>query len=601
MNYNMKSLSIVLGISALTFTGCSLKQMVKMAKDQNLTVNPSPLEVHADTVKSEVSVLLPVKMLKKNKIYSVKTWYQAGDKKIDLGELELKQNPDYPKAKTESPKLSKTFTFPYSENLNKGELKVQGFAYNMTKSKSRNTDEMSIAKGLITTSKLVQDIYVASYATHGYNNQEELRPTRVEFFFEKGKSNLRKTEQTGRNGKFFESFIAAKNVTRVVTITGSHSPEGTETINGKLSDDRAKSIEKHYRENMKKFKYNQGTQDSIKFVLKAVVKDWTAFKDTLALEPRISQQEKDEILAIVNGGVGDFVEKEKQLQRLKSYKAVVKHVYPKLRIARTEILTVKPKKSDAQISILAKGIYDGTVKADTLTSEELLYSATLSPELPEKEKIYISSTKKSDDWKSYNNLGATYLEMAIRNPNASQRLALADKAITALEQSIKKQESDLAFLNLATAYLMKGDKVKSVENIQNVLNKSNDADAKKGANSLMAVWLIKAGKYDDAVTYLQNGVSENVNVKYDLALALLLKKDLDKAKVAFDEATTANPNDALAYYCSAITAARLNSVEIMAARLKKAIQLNSELRAKALEDLEFMNFWSNDQFKDAVK
>jgi tetratricopeptide (TPR) repeat protein len=600
MNNNIKLYSVIIGFSTLAFTGCALKQMIKMAKDQNLTVNPSPLEVHADTVKTEVSVNLPVKMLKRNKIYSVKTWYQAGDKRVDLGEVEFKQNPDFPNAKKESPKLSKTFIFPYQENLNKGELVVQGFAYNMTKSKSRNTDEMPIAKGLITTSKLVQEIYITNFAAHGYNNQEELVPVRVEFFFEKGKSNLRKSEQMGRNGKFLESFIAAKNVTRVVTITGSHSPEGTETINSKLSDERAKEIEKYYRANMEKFNYNKGTQDSIKFVLKAVVKDWTAFKDTLAYETRLSQKEKDEILAIVNS-VGDFVEKEKQLQKLKSYKTLMKYVYPKLRIARTEILTVKPKKSDAQIAVLSQKIYQGTLTPDSLTEEQLLYAGTLTPDLAEKEKIYTSAISKTDSWKAYNNLGATYLEMAKRNPNASQKMALVDKAITVLEQSLKKQESDIAYLNLATAYLIKGDRSKSIENIQNVFNKSKDVDVKKGANSLMAYWLIKSAKYDEAVTYLQNGISENPKVKFNLALALLLKKDLEKAKIAFDEATTSDPNDALAYYCSAITAARLNNVEIMAARLKKAIQLNSDLRSKALEDLEFMNYWNNDQFKEAVK
>ena len=45
----------------------------------------------------------------------------------------------------------------------------------------------------------------------------------------------------------FEAFIAHKNITRTVTITGTHSPEGTERINSKLSNDRAAVIEKYYR------------------------------------------------------------------------------------------------------------------------------------------------------------------------------------------------------------------------------------------------------------------------------------------------------------------------------------------------------------------
>jgi hypothetical protein len=50
----------------------------------------------------------------------------------------------------------------------------------------------------------------------------------------------------------------AKNVTRTVTITGTHSPEGAERINTKLSEERAAAIEKFYRAQMKKYDYQQG-------------------------------------------------------------------------------------------------------------------------------------------------------------------------------------------------------------------------------------------------------------------------------------------------------------------------------------------------------
>ena len=52
---------------ALSLSGCALNQMVKMADEQQLTVAPNPLEVHADTVQFEMAANLPVKMLKKVK------------------------------------------------------------------------------------------------------------------------------------------------------------------------------------------------------------------------------------------------------------------------------------------------------------------------------------------------------------------------------------------------------------------------------------------------------------------------------------------------------------------------------------------------------
>ena len=49
----------------LTLSGCTLPQMVKMAKEQQLTATPNPLEVHKDTVAFDLAANLPVKMLKK--------------------------------------------------------------------------------------------------------------------------------------------------------------------------------------------------------------------------------------------------------------------------------------------------------------------------------------------------------------------------------------------------------------------------------------------------------------------------------------------------------------------------------------------------------
>ena len=83
MIINRKNATVVLMTAGLlAFNSCSLKQMVKMAKDQELTVTPSPLEVHGDSVAFDISATLPVKMLKKNKIYSVNSFYKNGEEKI---------------------------------------------------------------------------------------------------------------------------------------------------------------------------------------------------------------------------------------------------------------------------------------------------------------------------------------------------------------------------------------------------------------------------------------------------------------------------------------------------------------------------------------
>jgi hypothetical protein len=95
----------------------------------------------------------------------------------------------------------------------------------------------------------VKPVYYASFAGHGYNNQEEIVPVLLFLISFSNKedqySDLLRQRAIKENN--LDAFIASKNVTRTVTITGTHSPEGAERINSKLSPDRAAAIEKYYR------------------------------------------------------------------------------------------------------------------------------------------------------------------------------------------------------------------------------------------------------------------------------------------------------------------------------------------------------------------
>ena len=71
-------------IGALSFAGCTLPKMVKMSKEQQLTVTPNPLEVHKDTVAFDMAANLPVKMLKKGTVYTVNTFYKYGNGEVAL-------------------------------------------------------------------------------------------------------------------------------------------------------------------------------------------------------------------------------------------------------------------------------------------------------------------------------------------------------------------------------------------------------------------------------------------------------------------------------------------------------------------------------------
>jgi hypothetical protein len=581
-------------LAILTLAGCTLPQMVKMSKDQQFTVTPNPLEVHKDTVAFDVAANLPVKMLKKGTVYTVNTFYKYGDKEIALDAIPFKAE-DYPNAKTEQPKVTKSMAFAYQPAMKTGTLEIQGSASKGEKAKS--TERLPVAKGIITTSKLVKPVSYAAYAEHGYNNQEELEPVIIpDFIFEQGSSVLRTSESRGTKGKQLDAFIASKNATRTVTITGTHSPEGAERINSKLSPDRAASIEKFYRNQMKKYDY-KGQADSINFVLKPVIQDWGTFKTALEAYEGLSSEEKAEYLNIINGG-GSFEDQEKSMKRLKSYNRVFKNVYPKLRTAKTEILVVKDKKTDAEISVLAKQVTQGATNADTLSFEELMYAATLTPSLDEKAAIYEAATKKGSFWNAHNNLGAVYLAQA--QENASGAAALADKALAQLELAARIQDAPESQANLASVHMIKGNAYAAYNHASKALSGGLKGDNVAGVNGVKGAAEIVRADYQAAVQSTSNAV-DNADNLFNKGLAQLLSKDYQNAASSFNDAISKNSNLAVAHYGAAIAAARLKNADDVVKHLGNAVKADASLKEAALSDLEFDAYSAAANFRDALK
>jgi hypothetical protein len=581
-------------LGALTMAGCTLPQMIKKAKEQQLTVTPNPLEVHKDTVAFDMAANLPVKMLKKGTSYTVNPFYKYGEQELALTPVVMSGD-DYPNAGTEQPRVTKNFSFPYQPAMKTGIVEIEGVA--AKGGKSKKSPRMQVATGIITTSKLVKPAYHAAFAEHGYNNAEEVTPIVIpDFIFEQGKSVLRTSEIKSDKGKQLDAFIASKNITRTVTITGTHSPEGAERINKKLSEERAAAIEKFYRAQMKKYDY-QGKADSIKFILKPVVEDWNEFKNALASYDGISSDEKSAYLNIVNGG-GSFEEQEKQLKKLPTYKKVFKDVYPGLRTAKTEILTIKDKKTDAEISVLAKQITQGQASADALSYEEMMYGATLTPSLDEKAAIYEAATKKGTYWAAHNNLGAVYIAQAIEN--SSRAAELANKAKAQLEIAAKLNEAGEVHANLASVHMMMGNAYAAYNHASKALSKSLSTDNQRGVNGVKGSAEIVKAQYADAVRS-ESSATDNATNAFNKGLAQILNKEYQNAVTSFGEATSKDGNMAVAHYGAAVAHARLGNADNVVASLTAAVRLDPSLKQAALSDLEFAKFSATEAFRNALK
>ncbi|TRX67485.1 OmpA family protein [Flammeovirga kamogawensis] len=604
MNKYTSALSTVLAAGTLFFTNCSNVDVNKMAEEQGMTINPSPLELHGDSVVFDIETKLPPKLLKKGYTYDVVVQYNPNDAEpIEVGVVSFNGD-DYADAPEATPALSEHMAFAYEDKFKRGQLEYLGRATKVKNEKVKESNDGAFAampngqgQGVITTVENVQPTFIANYADHGYNNAEEYIPTNVDFFFMQGSSVLRSSEKRGAEGKELTNYVSAANPTRTVTITGSHSPEGSTEANTKLANKRPEAVQAYYSSLMKKYKVAE--EDAPQFVTKPVVENWTAFKAILKDSDKFTDAEKDEVLSVVNGS-GDFVSKQLKLQSLASYKKLFRYVYPPLRNAKSEILQIKDKLTDAEIQSRAASISEGQMGLDSLTTPELLYAANLSSDLDAKVKIYEAAVRKDDSAIAHNNLGATFFAQAKEAKDADAAMALVEKAIPHFETAAKSESLPEAYANLAGAKLLKGDVAGAQADIEKAAASSNPQVAAT-VNAVKGYVAIGEGDYDGAIQYLSSA-GDDSDVLYNKGLAYLLQasksgaSDYSQASSAFSESINAKDNE-WAHYGAAIVAARQSKADDAI----KEIKASGDLKTKAAQDLEFFSLWDNEDFKAATK
>lgn len=333
----------------------------------------------------------------------------------------------------------------------------------------------------------------------------------------------------------------------------------------------------------------------IQFVLKPIIRDWTEFKTALANYNGISSEEKAEYLNIINSG-GTFEEQEKRMKKLPTYKKVFKDVYPGLRTAKTEILTVKDKKTPEEILVLAKQITTGSASADALTFEELMYAGTLTPDNKEKEAIYLAATKKGTNWNAHNNLAAAYIAQAIENP--SNAASLAEKAKTQLDIAVRINAAPEVHANLASVAMLQGNPYAAYSHASRASGLRGDNAA--GLNGVKAAAAIYIARYSEAVS-AASAASNTADNLFNKGLAQVLNKDYQNALNSFAEATRLNSNHALAWYGAAVASARLGNADGVVNNLTNAVKADPSLKEMALTDLEFARFNTTEAFRNALK
>ena len=575
---------------ALLVVNCS-----KLLPPTSTELIPAPLELHGAKISYQIKAVLPPKSLPKNKTYVMKAYYTYGSEEQQVGEASFEGVKYAAKNKKEPTNVSLEGSFDYQEAMKRGSLSLAISSVSEEGKVKELPERISIGAGTITTSDLVLPVYQPAYVFHGYNDQEELLSNRFDFYYEKGEPSLSNKELRSEGVKNLGLFIATRLEARSVNFTGMHSPEGPEAINASLAPARAASAKKLYDKQLKRYAYKE---DSVDFTESAVTRDWTPFRSLLRENQDIAPEAREKILAIINGG-GTFEDKQLALEKMPVYQKIYKDLYPSLRSSQLVVMTVKPKYTPAQIIAYSTEIGKGAMSADSLSYEELLYGASKTPILKEKEAIYRATEKKDESKAAANtNLGSVLLSMAADETNTERRNKLIEAAVIQLEAATKKAGLNAETLtNLAISYLLSGNSMRAYDALQQGKQKSPSPETAERLNAILGTIQVERGEYDAALASLAQATPSPV-VEFNKALAYVLKgayKEAENSIISaaqkYDEDATPPKMVGRFYYLVAITVARQGGKEdYLLEMLKKAIEKDSSLKGRAVTDLEFRGY-----------
>ncbi len=568
----LKVLSLAVGTSVL-LSGCD--GLGKMIKKQNLItyeIKPNPLEMHGDSVAVTISGKYPAKLFAKKAVVTVTPVlkYNGGEKQLKqqvlVGESAAASGTKINYATGGTFSYSDKVAYEPAMKVAKLELRAQG----AIKTKTKDFTAIEIGDGTIATPLLVRNDEKGIYAKDAFTKSFPVSQS-ASVYYVVNQSTVRPAEMKSEEMKNLHKFIS-DNITnpnfefKGIDVSAYASPDGEQSLNANLAQDRAKSGSKALQDEFKKNKNKDITfgKDEKAYKVTTTAEDWDGFKKLMEAS---SIQDKDLILRVLTM-YSNLDQREQEIKNLsKTYKEVSDQILPKLRRSVLNIVAEKKSRNDETIIRMCK------TTPDSLSIEELLYGANLIDDVNTKMSIYKAAEKQfPTDWRASNNLGVTYL---INNK--------IGEAKAAFERAQKANAGNAIVMNNMGAVVAKsGDRRAAMD----FFNKASGAGPEVGYNK--AIVYVRDGKYSDAVSGFGSYKG------FNLALAQLLSGTPDAVAGTIDASN--EKEMAISYYLKAVAAARKGDAGGLTA-LKTAIEKDGSLKAAAKDDCEFIKWRDNADFK----
>ena len=555
-------LSLIAAVALLASCNNSLQ------KPDEITVNPSPLELKGGKVDAAITGTFPQKKFAKKGVLTVTPVLKYNGKEA-LGEPttyvgeKAKENGktvNYAKGGT----YSQNCSFDYVPEMAKSELYLR-FEAKVGK-KTIEIPDVKIADGIVATPELAdaRDNKSAGTPDKFQRVIQELTEADIKFLIQSAE--LRSSEKSSDEVKALQEAIKAtkddeKKEVNKIEVSGYASPDGGMSLNENLAKNRQKVAANFLKKDLKKNNVNKAITTNI------TAEDWDGFQKAME---NSNMKDKDLVLRVLSM-YSDPEEREAQIKNLSSvYGTIADEILPALRRSRLILTTDLIGKSDDEIRKLAKE------DPAQLNVEELLYAATLTNDKAEKIAIYQKAADQFNDYRAWNSMGQIYLN----DGNFAEARRCFAKAL-----EINPNDPDVNY-NAGIAAMADNDLNKAEE----YLGKA--AGTKANLNAALGTLYTKKGDYAAAKNAYGESATNNAAVQQ------ILNEDYAAASKTLDNVKEPNATTA---YLKAVVGARTNDKAAVIDNLKAAIAKDAKLKARAAQDIEFSKFAEDAEFQAIVK
>ena len=538
-------------ILATAMSSCGLNNMASKYKTVSYTVTPSTLQTHAGNVTLTLDATFAEKYFAKKATVDFTPVLVYANGETAFKTITIQGEEATGGEATIFNATGGSFNYQdaikYNADMMNSTLELRATA--KLKDKEKVLGPINIANGVIATSTRVLNNEELANNNHGYEHETILEETATIYFLV-NQANIRTTEKSDGDIKKLTAFAENGYKTHSIEIKSFASPEGSVNMNDNVSDNRMKSTLSYTKRSLLNLKVD-GARNTELYTETSIGEDWAGFE---SLVQSSDIKDKRRINKIVNS-VEDLELREQQIRDLAEiYDALEGDVLPQLRKAIIVIRSFEPKRTDEEIAALS------TTTPEVLDVKELLFSATLTNDAVTKEGIYNKAVELYNDWRGYNNIAC----MHIANGDLNTAMVYLNKAV-----SISKENSDIS-----TNKGIIAARIGELANAQVLFDKANTSEFNQ------ATLNIRQGEYKKAARFFKNGKSHN---------AVL-------AQILNDKNSTCNEATAACHYLNAIAAARSGENDAVISNLTNAITANSNYKAEATIDLEFVNLRTNEAF-----